>query len=397
MKPLTVAMVAACPFPANHGTPAAIREMSETLSQLGHQVHVVTYPLKDDIPTNGVTIHRVRRLGKKQQIVVGPTYQRLGFDALMIPKLCRVIRTYKVDVIHAHNYEGALVGYGAKKVTGTPMVYNAINTMINELPLYGFIRPQSMAILLAHFLDRVVPRMADFIIADTEELMAFIIEKGIPPEGIQVVHSGVNIEMFEKGDRKEIRKRYQIGTNPLVIYTGTLDPFQGIDSLLEAFKIVHGKFPEAVLMILGSTVHPHHEEKYRGMAKEMGLEEKVIFTLCSLEVLPDFLAAADVAVLPRLSSPGIPTKLLNYRAAGKPIVSFEGSGKGLQHMVDALLIKSDDREEFGRAINRLLSDPSLAQHLGENAKKEIKGKYDWQTIAQKIEKVYFSVLGKKGK
>jgi glycosyltransferase involved in cell wall biosynthesis len=397
MKPLTIAMVAACPFPANHGTPAAIREMSETLTQLGHQVHVVTYPLKDDIPTNGVIIHRVRRLGKAQQIVVGPTYQRLGFDALMIPKLCQVIRNHKVGVIHAHNYEGALVGYGAKKATGTPMVYNAINTMINELPLYGFIRPQSMAILLAHFLDRVVPRMADFIIADTEELRSFMIEKGVSPEDVRVVHSGVNVEMFEKGDREAIRKRYQIGTNPLVIYTGTLDAFQGIDSLLEAFKIVHGQFPEAMLMILGSTVHPLHEEKYRGMAKEMGLGERVIFTTCMLDALPDFLAAADITVLPRLSSPGIPTKLLNYRAAGKPIISFEGSGKGLQHMVDALVIQSDDRGEFGRAINRLISDPLLAQRLGENAKKGIEGRYDWQTIARKIEGVYFSILGNKGK
>ena len=37
-------MVAACPFPANHGSAASIREMSDTLTDMGHSVHIVTYP-----------------------------------------------------------------------------------------------------------------------------------------------------------------------------------------------------------------------------------------------------------------------------------------------------------------------------------------------------------------
>ena len=45
-----VVMVAACPFPANHGSPASIREMSEALVELGHEVHILTYPIKENIP-----------------------------------------------------------------------------------------------------------------------------------------------------------------------------------------------------------------------------------------------------------------------------------------------------------------------------------------------------------
>ncbi|HAF16653.1 MAG TPA: hypothetical protein DCK99_23750, partial [Blastocatellia bacterium] len=43
-KRYSIAMVAACPFPANHGSAASIREMSDTLSEMGHNVHIVTYP-----------------------------------------------------------------------------------------------------------------------------------------------------------------------------------------------------------------------------------------------------------------------------------------------------------------------------------------------------------------
>jgi 1,2-diacylglycerol 3-alpha-glucosyltransferase len=80
-------MVAACPFPANHGTPAAIKEMSEELARRGHSIRVVTYPLSHDIPVVGVEIDRVAHVGSNREVNVGPSYQRLIFDALLMVKL----------------------------------------------------------------------------------------------------------------------------------------------------------------------------------------------------------------------------------------------------------------------------------------------------------------------
>lgn len=388
-----MAMVAACPFPANHGTPAAIREMSEALASLGHSIHVVTYPLKDNIPVRGVNIHRVLQIGRSKKIAVGPNYQRMVFDALMVFKLCQVIRKQRIDIIHAHNYEGALVGYAARKMTGTPLLYNAINTMIDELPSFNFIRPKTVAVKIANFLDSIVPRMADFIIADTEEIKSFILKRGIPSERISVVPSGVNIEMFEGRNGQKVRENYNIGKKPLVIYTGTFDQFQGIDYLLKAFQIVHLKYPDATLLLLGSTINPLHVTKYQRVSNELGIGERVKIASTTLEDLPDFLSAADIAVVPRPSSPGIPTKLLNYMAAGKPIVSFEGSAKGLKHMVNAIFVEGDNWQEFGRGIIRLITDKPLAEKVGYNAKTIIKGTFDWNTIATKIEQIYASMLG----
>ena len=52
-------MVAACPFPANHGSAASIREMSDTLVDMGHNVHIVTYPFgQEDIRVRRAKVHR---------------------------------------------------------------------------------------------------------------------------------------------------------------------------------------------------------------------------------------------------------------------------------------------------------------------------------------------------
>jgi glycosyltransferase involved in cell wall biosynthesis len=390
----SIAMVAACPFPANHGTPAAIREMSEELARRGHSIRVVTYPLSHEIPIKGVEIHRVAQVGSNREISVGPSYQRLAFDALLVSKLFQVVRRHKIEVIHAHNYEAALVGGLVGKFTGVPVIYNAINTMIGELPSFNFIRPRALAVGLAKLLDYFVPRLADMIIADTEELRSFILDRGVDPACVITIHSGVQPEMFAAANGSPVRDRFAAGDGPLIIYTGTFDDFQGLDYLMAAFKIVHERKPAASLLLVGSTINPAHSAKYERMAADLGFAPRFRMTSCTLDELPDFLAAADVAVVPRPESAGIPTKLLNYMAAGNAIVSFKQSATILQHRETALLIEPATAQNFAKGILCLLDDPALAQRLRANVKSFVVGRFDWPSIATKLEAVYAGLATK---
>jgi glycosyltransferase involved in cell wall biosynthesis len=390
----SIAMVAACAFPANHGTPAAIKEMSEELARRGHSIRVVTYPLSHEIPITGVEIDRVAQVGSNRQVSVGPSYQRLAFDALLVFKLFQVVRKHKVELIQAPNYEAALVGGLVGKLTGVPVIYNAINTMIGELPSFNFIRPRALAIGLAKILDYVVPRMADLIIADTEELRSFILDKGVDPARVITIHSGVRPEMFAGADGSRVRDRFAAGHGPLIIYTGTFDDFQGLDYLMAAFKIVHERKPAASLLLVGSTINPAHSAKYERMAADLGFASRFRMASCTLDELPDFLAAADVAVVPRPESAGIPTKLLNYMAAGNAIVSFKQSATILQHGETALLVEPATAENLAQGILSLLDDPALAQRLRANVKSFVVGRFDWPSIAAKLEAVYAGLAPK---
>ena len=395
MRRHSVAMVAACPFPANHGTPAAIREMSEELARRGHSVRVVTYPLSDEIPITGVEIYRVCQIGVNRVISVGPSYQRLAFDFLMIFKLLQVIRDHKIDVIHAHNYEAALVGGLVSRLSGVPVIYNAINTMVGELPSFGFIRPQALTVQLAKLLDYVTPRMANRIIADTEGLRIFLIDQGIPAERVVTINSGVRPEMFANGDRDGIRRRFAPGGEPLIIYTGTFDEFQGVDYLMAAFKLVAGRNPSARLLLVGSTINPLHRARFDKMATELSIDSRLTITSCPLDKLPDFLAAADIAVVPRPESAGIPTKLLNYMAAGKAIVSFRKSATILEDRETAILVEPATAEKLADGILTLLNNRTLAREIGMNARNFIPGRFDWPSIVGQIEEVYDGLLAER--
>ncbi|MDA8168924.1 MAG: glycosyltransferase family 4 protein [Nitrospiraceae bacterium] len=393
MRTFSISMVAACPFPANHGSPASIREMSQALSSLGHRIHVVTYAMGQDIPVDGITIHRVGSILQGKRISVGPTYYKPFLDFLLVAKLCRVIRQEKIDIIHAHNYEGALAGYIAKKITRTPMLYNAVNNMISELPQYNFIRPKKLAVKIAGFLDNAVPKMGDHVTVVSEELEKFVLRKGIPRERISIIPAGVNIEMFEGKNPEVMRERHRIGSRPLVVYTGTLDLFQGIEHLIKAMRTVIEDIRDAVLLLVGNIINPADLARHKQLAAALGIADHVIFTdERPLEEIPYFLASADVAAVPRTSCPGFPVKLLNYMAAGKAIVAFEGSSKGLENNLNAMVVKGSDSGAFGRSISLLLRDPALRKKLGTNAKAAVKGNFDWRSLAKKIEAIYKKIV-----
>jgi glycosyltransferase involved in cell wall biosynthesis len=103
---------------------------------------------------------------------------------------------------------------------------------------------------------------------------------------------------------------------------------------------------------------------------------------------PALLAAATVAINPRVRCDGIPQKLLNYMAAGLPIASFESSGGPLRHEVTGLRVPDGDTAAMADALDRLLTDRGLARTLGEAAREQARREFSWAQVAARIEQVY---------
>jgi len=399
-KTLGIVMVVATPFPANHGTPGSIREMAAAIAAQGHRVHIVTYHFGDGAPPEQTTIHRIPDLGFSRKVVVGPTWERFFLDLLMVFTLYRVLRKEKIDIIHAHNYEGALVGSLVGRLTGKPVIYHAINTMGDELPTYNFFKSKRVAVWLAGILDYWVPRPADRIIAISQELAQFLRGRGIHPKKITVIPLGIDLAVFEKRSRSTARRRYDLGDRPLVIYTGILDQLQRLDYLLKAMRRVADRLPESRLLIAANIAKEDDVRACRSIIADLRLEPNVVIaTDVPFEEVPLLLAAADVAVLSRPSCPGFPVKLLNYLAARKPVVLFAGSAKGLRHMENALVVDDHDWQALGEGIIALLQDRGLAENIGVRGHHWVTENFSWPQLTERTEAVYYELLasGDKGK
>ncbi len=389
----SIAMVAACPFPANYGSPAAIRELAIALAGRGHDIHIVTYPHGDDMPLGSAKLHRVCFGKNSRRISVGPSLDKPLLDFLLLLKLCRVIREEGIEIIHAHNYEGQLIGIAAKLLTRKPLIYNAVNLMSDELPTYRFIRPAFIAKAVARLLDRIAPIAADEIIALTPEIRDTLLSVGCRHERMSVVPCGIYPEIFDNANPEALRKRYHLDWKRVILYAGVHSAFQRVDYLLRAFQLVREHDPSTVLMLVSPIDDKADREANQSLARRLGIADHIILAgPHTLEELPSYLALADVAVVPRCDCPGHPIKLLNYMAAAKPIVCFTGAAKGIRHNHDALLVPDHDWHRLGDGILRLLRDPELATRLAHNARETAVRDFDWRQLAQKVEHVYDSLV-----
>lgn len=386
-------MVAACPFPVNYGSPAAIRELSETLSEMGHKIHIVTYPHGQDLSVGQARLHRVARNRRYRAPSAGPSKEKVFLDLLMLVELCRIVRREKIEIIHAHNYEGALIGLFGKFMTGKPMIYNAVNLMSDELATYRFIKPAFVAKWIGAALDWFVPIFPDQIIAVTKELCDWFARRGIPTERVTMIPCGIKPAMFDHADPHRLLQQYAIGPRPVVMYTGINSAFQRIDYLLRAFSVVLKEEPSAILMIVSPLENEPDLARHQALARELKIADKVIHAgPHTLDDLPHYIAMATVTVVPRPQCPGHPIKLLNYMICGKPIVCFSGAAKGITHMHDALVVPDHDWREMGRAILQLLRDPALAKRLGVNARQTAINNFDWHVLSKKVEAIYESLI-----
>lgn len=382
-RSLRIAMVAACPFPARRGTPLRVERLAEALVNRGHELELVTYDIAEEIYAHAHPVHRPSGKPRLGTLPPGPTLAKLfRYDPALAALLRGLLRQRPFDVIHGHHYEGILTAVPAARSWGIPLVYDAHTTLSSELPSYRIGLPRVIKRGVGAWLDRHAPAMADHIVAVTPDIREKLINDfGRPPATITVAMNGVEAEQFAR-----------IGANAAVpdrvIYCGTMARYQGIDLLLRAFAIARQRRPSLELVFVVSASF----QPYETLAGELGIRSAISVEADSLDLLPERLARAAIAVLPRSTCDGIPQKLLNYMAAGKGIVAFRGSAKILQHGETGLVVDDNDVEGFGHAIVRLAEEPGLARHLGAAARVHVLNHCTWDSAAQHCEGVYEALV-----
>lgn len=389
LKQLTIAVIAVCPFPYSRGTPLRIQRLSEALAMAGHEVHIFTYPIGNGIPTDGVSITRTQNPLGYKKYDAGPSLQKPLLDTLLAAKLARFITHKQVDIIYAHHFEGALIALAARRGRHIPIVYDAHTTLTGELGSYNTLLRTKLVAAVAGWLDSFVPLHSDHIISVSDEIAQFLGERGIASNRISVILNGTENEAFAQGEASRAREKFHLNTQPTVIYTGNLASFQGVDHLLIAMSRVLATCPNAQLIIAGSgDIAP-----YLSTIAKLGIEQatRIVHNPVFSDVV-DLLALADVAVVPRTICPGIPLKLLNYMAAGKAIVAFEGSAKILKHLDTGYIATNGDMTSLADGIITCLSDEKLRKQLGAGAHETIIQSYSWDHMAARVAEVFEQVI-----
>jgi glycosyltransferase involved in cell wall biosynthesis len=174
----------------------------------------------------------------------------------------------------------------------------------------------------------------------------------------------------------------------VVIFVGVLTEYQGIDLLLKAIPPVVRKIPEVKFLVIG---YPN-EQRYEEIAKALGVEKWVHFTgKISYEDVPRYLALADVAVSPKISTSEANLKLFTYMAMGLPTVVFD-TPINREILGDiGVYAEMGNVESLAAALIGVLENKRWAKRLGELSRQKATDEYSWAKVGKRLADIYDSI------
>ena len=392
-------MIAACPFPWPRGTPVRIQRLAEALVEEGHRVDVITYHLGKSSENLPFKVFRIAKVFYYNRVSAGPSFSKLFvLNPMLVHSLLKIGKTGDYDIIHGHHIEGVMVASAARVMgLNLPIVYDAHTLVGSELLDYGPAIGASIKRFLGRFLDHFFARRADSVIAVTDAIKdEFVTHDSQPADRIHVISNGIEEDFILRAEkaRREyaacIEKENVIAEKhaPIFMYAGNTAAYQGIDLMLKAFALVAQQLPDAQLKIL---THESFTD-YLALSDSLGITDKLSILDVLLEDLPAMLVQADVLLNPRTRCAGIPQKLLNYMAAGRPVVSFAGSAKIVVDRVDGLVVENGNIHAFSEAMLELVFNTKLGDTIAAAGLKSMQTRHSWNSAAKQTLAVYYDTL-----
>ncbi len=366
------------------GVIKAVDFMTLGLRELGHEVYVITadYP---GFQENDPFVLRY------PSIAAGPA-SKFPLAIPFQPILNKKIETLNLDVIHSQH--PFLLGETAARLArkkNIPLVFTFHTRYDDYLHYTPFGIPKFIS---RAFLQRKIIRYlrkCDSIIAPTPSIKKLIFEYGIKDK-CQIVPNAIALDSFQKTDGKAIQKKYQLDDKKVSLFIGRLAPEKNLSFLLEAFVSVIHEVPNARLMLIGDGPSRGDLEI---KTKKLGLSNFVIFPgMIPYQQVPNYLSLSKIFTTPSKSEVN-PLSIMEAMAAGVPVLALRSpwSEEIISHGKNGLLA-DDNKDAFAKSLILLLKDDSTSRKLSQEAKEKSK-EFHYLPMAQKLEKLYLSLLRKR--
>ncbi|MFA6363354.1 glycosyltransferase family 4 protein [Methanoregula sp.] len=256
------------------------------------------------------------------------------------------------------------------------VIYEALNV---EFGLKDSILPDTL--LKKIVLDRLKQTEQDllqrcdlcFSMCD-EDKQKFTQIYGVESSKISIAPNGVDEDFYANVYAERTFKKERIIPVPLIIFLASGHP-PNVEAAQQIIKNIAPKLPNAYFLIAGSVcwmIHNGTLGKNVGLAYFITDEEK-----------GELFRLADIAINPMMSGSGTNLKMLDYMAAGLPVVSTGIGARGIsiQNRVHAVIC---DVETFPEEISHLINKKDVLAVLSRNGRQLVKDHYCWKNIANSM-------------
>ena len=362
--------------PTINGVVTSISSYRKALSDLGHNVFIFTPHVEEYVDTEPFVF--------RYPSIDVPKFPDLPLVIPISNAIDHIMPSLKLDILHAHHpvLLGQTAAHKAEK-WNLPLVFT-FHTRYREYSHYISLKQNFVKEQIDHWLCEYLGKV-HHIITPSESMRQILSEEYGFSDQVTTIPTGIDFARYKNATGETIRKNRGWEENIVLISVGRLAVEKNWGTLLDAAAEVIHKYPKVKLVILGAGAEHKTMQK---QALTLGIAENVEFPgRIEPEDVPNYLAAADIFCFASITeTQGLAT--LEAMAAGLPVAAVEASGTS-----DAFedgkqgFLTPNDSVALAQAIEKLVANPDLRNHMGEAAQIRAKD-FDILNQAQRLLAVY---------
>lgn len=379
---MKILQLAPHPFYLDRGTPIDVLLVLKVLSERENTfVDILVYNEGKDIELPNVKLHRIANLRFLRDVRPGFSLKKIICNFFLFFKSWQLVRENKYDVIHAGE-ETVFFAMLYKFLLKIPYVYDLDSSIAQQLvekkPFLKFFAP------IFNWLEAkaIQGSLANLPVCNA---LAKLCDENGSKKTI-TIH---DISQLKNpgAESKGILKK-ELGINKLILlYVGNLEPYQGIDLLLESFEVASKKTNNIDLVIVGGVqedIRFYSEKAFR-----LEIDKRVHFLGPKpFDKLDEYLAEADIIVCPRIRGVNTPMKIFPYLHSGRAVIATDlYTHNQILTNKEAYLAPANP-EEFADAIVGLAENEDLRKQYGKNGQIFIEKNHTYKAHKERMNGVY---------
>ena len=303
------------------------------------------------------------------------------YDANMVRQLRRCakyIRDNNIDIVQTHDFYTNIFGMAAAAMARVPVRIAAK-------------RETGMRSSTQRFIERRAFGMAHAIVANARRVKDYLVESGVSGSKISIIYNGIDMERLSPDQHGRENILNELGLPPgdsmqfVTIVANLRSTVKNHRMFLKAAAMVKSEVSNAGFVIAGEG---ELLDEMKAFAAELGVAEQTFFLGRSSSVA-ELLSISDICCLTS-ESEGFSNSILEYMAAGKPVVATNvgGAAEGIVENETGFLVASNDDKALAGRLVELLNDRDKAERMGSKARQVADEKFSPAARKDRTLKLY---------
>lgn len=230
-----------------------------------------------------------------------------------------------------------------------------------------------------------------------------IFDAKVPLEKLEVHYHGVRLDQYcACEDKDALKLKFGLSDRKVVFHPARACRSKGTMHSIEAVASLKEKYPDICLIVSGNgdsvdfeRERPAFKSDVQQLVEDLGMQNNVLFVKATSEEMPQYMNASDVILYPTIMPQGEAFGIapIEAMACSRPVIVTNSGGlvESTYHNINGIVVDRDPDKlavALAKNIDRLLTEPELADYLGRNGRELAMERFDSKKMALRMEDLY---------